>query len=170
MRKRNCKNCEKIFEVRRAWQIFCSNYCRCQFNRTNENYCFYCGNYSTKLHRDHVLPVSYRGVRVWGKTELVKACSECNCSLSNKIFEDIASRFEYLYQKYIKKYNLIQGIVAWDEEELQELGPSLRKKIKKMLLKRRLAEERVIYLKLRKKEFLNNSFDEDENEGKLELE
>jgi len=51
------------------------------------------------------------------------------------------------------------GAVEWDEEELGELGPSLKRRIKKMLSKRRIAEDRYVYAKMISAEF-NNSKDE----------
>jgi hypothetical protein len=50
---------------------------------------------------------------------------------------DIPSRAGYLYKKYKNKYSkLIQG-PDWEEEELEELGPSLRKEILSLQVRKR---------------------------------
>jgi hypothetical protein len=63
------------------------------------------------------------------------------------MFYDFSQRIEYLINKYNKKYYLMRGAVEWDIEEIEELGSSLRKRIKKKLAMRRIAEERVVYLR-----------------------
>lgn len=115
-----------------------------RFNKRHRETCFYCGVYGN--HKDHINPKSYSGKDWFLGVEYVYACNECNATLNNKIL-DLPNRILFLIEKYTFKYRLETAAIAWDEDEVGELGPSLRKRIKRGLAIRRRAEERVIYLR-----------------------
>lgn len=146
-----CKECEKVFKQRREWQVFCCNACKAKYNRKFKESCFYCGIPGN--HRDHVHPVKARGgARRYAYQGLVFACQECNVLLGSKEFVTIEERVDYLVDKIAQRYGLHKPATSWTEEEVNELGPSLRSAIKRGLADRHEAEERVIYLRKVKEE------------------
>jgi Zn-finger protein len=85
--------------------------------------CFYCGEPASD--REHVYPKSVfgeRGFKVW-------SCGECNTIASNKVFETIDDKGEYIRRGLAKKYKKLYSFPDWDEDELSEISGSLRKKI-----------------------------------------
>ena len=93
------------------------------------NDCIYCGAYADSI--DHIVSCSYTGhasrKRKSGKVdngyERVPACRECNNFLYNFLIFDIEERREYVQQRLKERYG---SYVHWTEEELAELGPTLR--------------------------------------------
>lgn len=145
---RKCHYCTERFEVRRDWQIFCTDRCRKVWNYLEAGYCFYCGE-PGQMTRDHLHPVAARSgpKRCFRGQETVPACAECNGTLGAKIFGNIEARITHLIESFIKKYKLDVGAVGWADEELDELGPSLRKRVKHLLLARHKSERRVLYMR-----------------------
>ena len=144
IRSRQCRYCRESFVVSREWQIFCSDRCRFKSNR-EEKFCFYCGDRATT--RDHIYPASLRWAhkRAFDGVEVVLACRECNATLSNNVFAHPAERHDYIASAYRIKYKLLSGFPCWNEKEVMELGPSLRRRIRKSMALRRVAEERVYF-------------------------
>ena len=102
------------------------------------NICYYCGS-SNPDTLDHTIPVSYyssepvrksranvSAVRSKSPVPVVDACGECNRTISNKLIMDVRERASYLKEKYLKKYNRLLKSPNWDEEDLEDLGWSLR--------------------------------------------
>lgn len=148
-RTRKCRECGVQFQEKRQWQVFCQTSCRRRWNKRFSEICFYCGSFGN--HRDHILPHCYRTIafrRHFGNIEYVFACSECNTSLGGQLFETISERIEHVARAIYVKNKLGIGAVEWSEDEIEELGPSLKRRIKKMLSKRRIAEDRYIYAKM----------------------
>lgn len=94
--------------------------------------CTYCGIAANGL--DHVVPVSYdyvsRKAASYAKDLVVPCCSECNSRLSNFYLTTIAERAEYLIGAYKNKYKKILNRPDWTDEELKEMGPTMRQRIK----------------------------------------
>ena len=152
---RKCRECLEEFEVCREWQIFCSGRCRLRWNNHRRDVCFYCGAYG--YHRDHVDPnvfAALSGVRHFRGVEYVWACLECNSDLGANIFSSVADRIEFLISRYTAKYGITKPVIEWADEELDEIGPGLKRRIRHLLAKRRVAEERVEYLHAMKQSFL----------------
>lgn len=144
---RECRNCEKRFEISREWQVFCCNRCRKEWNYVEAGFCFYCGE-PGDIQRDHVHPVAGRGdrKRTFLGQEIVFSCRECNAALGAQMFDGIELRVKWLIGKYKSKYKLNEGVVAWNDEEIGELGPLLRQRVKKLIAVRQRAERRVLYM------------------------
>jgi len=162
MRTRKCKECTKHFDVSRNWQVFCSSLCRLRFNKRNSDSCFYCGISNKKLTKDHVRPHANRTVsqkRYFRNVEYICSCQECNSTLNSNEWSDISGRFSYLIEIYIKKYKLYKPCIDWDDEELDELKYSLKRRIKNKLAKRRKNEERVWYLRMKLEEINSDNID-----------
>lgn len=86
--------------------------------------CFYCGDPASD--REHVYPKSVfgeRGFKVW-------SCGECNGIAGKKVFETIEEKGVYIRTRLQKKYKKLYTYPDWDEDELSELGPRLRKQVK----------------------------------------
>ena len=143
MAVRSCRQCSQGFEVTRGWQAFCGNKCRVAWHREN-THCFYCGAHGA-TDRDHIYPVALRGSRSFEGQETVKACGDCNGALGGRSL-DLEERIAFLMAHVVKKYKLHETAVQWSDEEIAELGPILRRRIKRFLAKRKQGEERILYL------------------------
>lgn len=143
-RRRKCKECKKLYQVIRDWQLFCSVKCRQAFNRRFRNICFYCGERGN--HKHHVNPSAYSGKYYFQNVEYVYCCQECNNALSDLYFSTIMDSIDHIVSCYIARYELDKPKVQWDEDEIENLGFGLRGRIRKMLAIRHKAEERVVYL------------------------
>ena len=143
--RRICRYCTEPFYVTRHWQVFCRNACKRSWHREND-YCFYCGGYYA-TDRDHVHPVCAReGERAFAGQETVRCCRECNGALGGRPLE-LEERVSFLVSFYTKKYKLNENSVEWSADEIAELGPRLKHRIKKALAKRKRGEEAVTYLR-----------------------
>jgi len=146
-----CRECDTEFDISRDWQVFCSSKCKLAYNRKYKDTCFYCGERGTQ--KDHVHPFCARPehTRKFSQ-EYVYACGQCNSNLGGQLFEYTIDRIQFLIDKYKKKYKLTAPAVEWEEDELEEMGPAMRKSIKAHMKNRRKQEDRVIFLELRKRE------------------
>lgn len=140
---RNCQYCATRFTTNTERRVFCSDRCKTRYHRENSLTCFYCGEMATS--KDHMLPQVYGD----GSGDTVPACRECNSTLSCIAPESIEERFKHLYRKYVSKYKLDKPIPEWDDDELEELGHSLRSAVQKKIRTRQRAVERVLYIKAR---------------------
>ena len=118
------------------------------FKRYN---CTYCGDkYAEDL--DHVIPVSInevsRKTAKWSKTHVVPSCKECNNALSDKYLTTVWQRARFIQERLEKKYKKAFKTPEWDEEDLKELSPKLRKEIKNDLALKRLHIYRVKFAEL----------------------
>jgi hypothetical protein len=94
--------------------------------------CFYCNDeaegldhtpplawietYSTKTLRENKIPFA-----------LIPCCAECNRLLSDRRLLTAEERLEFLETKYQSLYT---KVVAWDEDEIAEMGQAFQKSIK----------------------------------------
>jgi hypothetical protein len=92
--------------------------------------CTYCGAWDGD-NRDHVIPASYsQSVPYRKKTfrqkDTVPCCQECNVLLGARLCFTIPSRAAYLLGTYERRYKKLLNQPDWSDEEIEELGPSLR--------------------------------------------
>lgn len=110
--------------------------------------CTYCGIAANGL--DHVIPVSYdfasRSAASYAKDLVVPCCSECNSRLSNFYLPTIAERAEYLIGSYKDKYKKVLNRPDWTDEELKDMGATMRKRIKADAQLKIDLEQRLTYL------------------------
>ena len=59
----------------------------------------------------------------------VPACRECNSTLSGARILTIKERREAIKEKIRKKYRKFLSMPQWDDEELEEVSPEMRKYI-----------------------------------------
>jgi len=116
------------------------------------NNCVYCG--SEAAVRDHFIPWSYNhsGQRRRAKKifkgenkNIVSACRECNGIASNKVFDTIDLKREYIQERLEQKYNKILQLPDWAEKELLELGIKLQKNTELKLLAKKWITNRIAY-------------------------
>lgn len=89
--------------------------------------CAYCGDPADTL--DHVVPRSYDDTASFGRDKCVPACATCNTMLGNVFFHTVGERAAYLVRGYRWRYRKVLRSVAWDDDELAELGYALRKSV-----------------------------------------
>ena len=104
--------------------------------------CIYCGEPATD--RDHVVPHSLTSKveRSWTTSEVVPACRDCNGSLHNRPLLTIAARADWLLRRLFRKQGSLKGR-PWTDEELMELGETLRKYVVSQENKRLTLERRI---------------------------
>ena len=66
----------------------------------------------------------------------VPACKECNYILGNSLQNSLEARKAELKIRLKKRYKKLLEMPLWDDSELNELGPGLRKSIETALSKR----------------------------------
>jgi hypothetical protein len=114
--------------------------------------CFYCGEDADT--KDHIIPVSfyYSGKRKgrhltseYGKENLISSCRECNSIAGNKVFDDVYEKKDFIQQRLKFKYKKVINLPFWSEEEIKEMGSSLRKDIRIEQLARKWVLNRIDY-------------------------
>lgn len=94
--------------------------------------CVYCGLPAET--KDHVPPISrvsdYESFNLALEVYIkVPCCVECNVMLGSELQESFFQRAEVIKDKLSRKYRRHINTVEWDEEELEELGPTLLSKV-----------------------------------------
>jgi hypothetical protein len=144
---RLCLYCAERFHVENQRRIFCSDKCKTRHNRETNLTCFYCGELADT--KDHITPHSTEnpGLVKWLGRDTVNCCRECNNILGTNYPYNLFQRANFLKDKLIKKYNLDKGAPEWDDDEVRELGRSLRERVNGKIRTRQRAQNRVLYLK-----------------------
>ena len=108
--------------------------------------CHYCG--APANTKDHIIPVSYlrnmstnKARRAIGQT--VDCCAECNSLLGAKALFTIEERAEEIARMLSRRYKKELDAPVWTDEEIEDLGPSLRESIKGKQFLRNEVMERV---------------------------
>lgn len=109
--------------------------------------CAYCGT-TDNIQRDHVIPTSYlREKRKFEGDWLVPACAECNRTLSSFLIFNVPDRAVHVLIRYHIKYRKLLHSILWSDDELIELGYSLRQKIRGAQFERKIVESRMKHLR-----------------------
>lgn len=111
--------------------------------------CIYCGDVCEA--RDHVIPCNYAMItRSFSVGETVPCCTHCNSILGDRHILTIDLRASYVHSILTKKkkYRKILETQYWCEEDLNELGYSLREMFRSMQMARRWLERRIDNLEL----------------------
>lgn len=107
--------------------------------------CHYCG--ADADTKDHIIPIVYlrngrpRNRRAIGDT--VDCCRECNSLLGAKALFSIEERANELAECLTRRYKKELKAPIWTEEDLSDLGPTLRKQIEAKQYLRQETLERV---------------------------
>ena len=90
--------------------------------------CIYCGMPSNAY--DHVPPLSVvasvpESDQVHWKYKKYPACRECNSILGASALFTLAERRKKLLDKYLWRLRRLLRIPVWDDEDMEEIGPTL---------------------------------------------
>jgi 5-methylcytosine-specific restriction endonuclease McrA len=110
--------------------------------------CTYCGLPAESV--DHVIPRNHRraalavGAR-WNArvADTVPACCECNQLASALVFRGVVEKRSYIHQRLRARYSWALKTANWSEEELDELGPTLRSSVDAAIAAKRLIHRRL---------------------------
>jgi hypothetical protein len=100
--------------------------------------CVYCG--MTATARDHFVPRSWRRmmdgavwrVGVWlDAPDTVPVCAECNLTAGAVPFDTVAEKRRYIQECYRRKYGRLLARSFWSDQELDELGHTLRSTVER---------------------------------------
>lgn len=107
--------------------------------------CVYCFAPATQV--DHIIPRSYNVD--YDESNLVASCQLCNGMLGNKVFPDLASKQQYIRKK-LQKLMESKVVGIWLQEEFDELGSSLKRRMKDKVVMVESEEERQRTIELLK--------------------
>lgn len=114
--------------------------------RASPHACTYCGS-PFGVNRDHVIPTCYlREKRRYEGDWLVAACSECNSTLGSQLIFNVPDRAAWVLAVYRQKYRKLLRAVRWCEDELEEIGYTLRQMIEGAQRERAIIERRIRHL------------------------
>ncbi len=156
--QRDCQYCTKRFTTSVTKRLFCSDKCRLRYYRENALTCYYCGELAD--NKDHIFPQKYGN----GKGDTVLACSDCNGRMNAAGPTSIDQRILKLIDSIERKYELHKPVPEWDDDEIDELGRSLKMRVKGMIQRRQKAIERVLHIKLRLAEIREATYKSEEDE------
>lgn len=101
-------------------------------------WCIYCGEMATS--EDHFPPVSV-DTRGWR----LPACKECNSGIGDRFPFSFWDRCDEAKRRIEKKHAHALAFPHWDEEDLEELGPNMRRNVKLWQRKKRIAHARIAW-------------------------
>lgn len=115
-----------------------------------EDPCYYCGLIADTI--DHTVPqwlikrsfdqnefLVIPGI----KNKLVRACRECNSTISGKVFKNLTDRRKYVQQQYKLKYKKLLSLPEWTEDQLNELAGRLQESVRASMAQRRVVLYRL---------------------------
>lgn len=94
--------------------------------RRDKNICVYCG-YPAQ-HVDHIIPFSFYCDNT--ANNLVAACRRCNLLASNLIFDDFASKKDFIINQLKASPEVLETSI-WTKDEIDELGRGLKSMIER---------------------------------------
>jgi 5-methylcytosine-specific restriction endonuclease McrA len=110
--------------------------------------CVYCGQPADTL--DHCPPLSriddYESLGLRRELYLtVPSCRHCNALAADSLQDNIFERIDYVKDRLSNKLKKYLKKIEWDDEEIEELGPSLASAVLANNKKTELAISRVEY-------------------------
>ncbi len=105
------------------------------------DYCEYCGDVASTI--DHV-PAKSRRWELKGVVDFttVPACKDCNCWIlkARDGLDTVAQRREYVGKRLLGR---LQQLPEWPSREMAQLGPTLKRKIERLVARQHLLRERL---------------------------
>mgnify|MGYP001581690937 CR=1 FL=1 len=104
----------------------------------------------SQVYNSHIFPHAARtnsGKMVYKDQETVNCCIDCNSLISDLEPYNIVRRIELLIAKTEYKFQLQKHIPEWGDDELNELGFSLRSAVKGKIKQRQRALDRVMHMR-----------------------
>lgn len=148
-----CRNCHEEFHPHRKGATACSFKCQVAqwhqgLTEIEATECAYCGDPATD--EDHIPPRSAvhalqaTGIRLLMHT--VPSCSECNSAILNRrALWTFAERVSYVADALPVRLASALSCQDWDDDELEELGYSLRQRVEAAVYRKRWAQARCLY-------------------------
>lgn len=129
----------------------CSGFYKLKFR--NFGNCIYCGNPKQAL--DHVYPLGLAvNLEIWRPAvraelrqglNLVPSCNECNSLASNRPFTLIREKRKFIQKRLREKYLKKIQRVAWEDDEIKQLGRTLRTYVSHVQITKKVLELRIHY-------------------------
>jgi hypothetical protein len=89
--------------------------------------CFYCGDNTQQITRDHVIPISIAAVsRSYNSRDTIPCCTNCNSILSDHYLLTVEDRAAYLANRLGEKYAKVLRSHDFTERELNDFGYTLK--------------------------------------------
>jgi len=112
--------------------------------------CAYCGEHAE--HNEHLVPYSFIAARNTSNapqdnwwTWILPACSQCNAIAYSQVFPSAFAKRAYIRERLKGKYPDAFVQEEWSDNEIDELGPSLRQFVTAMQAINETAKQRVGY-------------------------
>jgi hypothetical protein len=106
--------------------------------------CFYCGDDTQRVVRDHVVPVSSKGMpRTYDYRDTVDCCTECNSMLGSVNITTVEERAAYIAGRLCHKYKNEINAPRWTEDEIEDMGPNMASMIKANMLMKEYISRRL---------------------------
>lgn len=111
-----------------------------RFSFFGDSTCIYCGRDATT--KDHVPAVVNSYCYNMSKYPhiVVPACRSCNSILGDKFKNTMLERVKHLAIRYEKKFEKVLSVPDWKEEEIAEMGPIMRRRIRHAMNQKLVAE------------------------------
>ncbi len=108
--------------------------------------CVYCGDLATCW--DHVVPHGFINVGAtrYYNSGVAPSCQECNSLLSSQLFESLDMRLDWIAAKVRSRYKKLISSPDWEDSEIEELGPNLRRQMQKQIMSKLWIAGRIRYL------------------------
>lgn len=97
----------------------------------NGGVCAYCGQDGNTL--DHFVPLSKAHLYDTGHF-LVDCCHHCNSILTNRVFENIDARMQYVHRRLSRKREM--HCADWEDDEMEELEWTMQQSVRSALNKK----------------------------------
>jgi hypothetical protein len=112
--------------------------------------CAYCGEHAE--HEEHLVPYSFIANRNTANspqdnwwTWILPSCAQCNAIAYNQVFPSAFAKRAYIRERLKGKYSDAFVQQEWSEDEMEDLGPSLRQYVTAMQAINETARQRVAY-------------------------
>ena len=118
--------------------------------RIDADHCVYCGERPRDL--DHFVPISRAAELTEAGIEFTKlvvpACNECNLLASDKIFQTLKDKRQFIQAKLAKRYKSLLDSPEWTDRELDQLGFYLKERIVNDLVRKRVIQRRIAWVNM----------------------
>jgi len=113
--------------------------------------CFYCGEDAEV--RDHVIPYSFfrsgrrsgGGMGIGGNSNIVDSCRECNSLVSDKVFDNVYRKRDFIQGKLSERYKKVIKMANWTEQEISEMGVEFKTDLRLQMLAKKWIQNRINY-------------------------
>ena len=160
---RSCRQCGARFRATTIRRLFCSDTCKTRHNRETRLLCFYCGELANSI--DHITPhstlYSSDQARKYKNWDTVNCCIQCNTLIGDAYPYDFIARIKYLMGRIKEKHQLDKIVPEWADEELAELGYSLKQAIVGKMRRRQVGIQQVLHAQARAWEIMQ-AWEEDD--------